>query len=235
MSMRDRPGTHPLEAEFDLPASEILDAIGLRPRCKMSVKGAVAEQHLDKHLTDLFAKGEIDEFQALYGDHEPDFIVRFRGRDFRIECKNVQTPKWKAEHLLKRKRRPDATEAIKIDFKKTRNQKAADAAGSTKSLGNSGRFYERDRCSVLAACLKNRTGNWEFRFIGTQHLSPHKDYADRLSDKVQVDIADEKLWKRRLTDVLEDSTTLSIFTESSLADTGSSNLDAVADPLNEEA
>ena len=209
MSKRSKSGTHPLEREFHLEADEILDAINARPRCKMSVKGAVAEQHLHKHLAGLVQTGDIDEFRPLFADHEPDFVVIVGGNKYLLECKNVEQPRWTPEHLLQGRRPAGKVEPIRIDFKKTRNQKTAAGDGSTspKSKGAAGRFYDPDKFSVLAACLANRTGDWEFRFIGTQYLARHKDHTDRLSDKVEVDAAADTTWKTRLRDVLDDPAT----------------------------
>ncbi len=41
-------GPHPVEIEMGLPASEILDVIRRSDRCYQTVRGYVAERHLEK-------------------------------------------------------------------------------------------------------------------------------------------------------------------------------------------
>ena len=235
--MRKHTGAdaHPLEVEFGLPAREILDAIKDRPRCKMNVRGAVAEHHLGKYLQRLLQRGDIDNYQPLFSDQEPDYRVTFKGKHYLIECKNVEVAKWTPEDQLQKPRASGVTEPIKIDFKKTRTQNAASEDPAARSQGVQGRNYERGKFSVLAACLARRSGNWEFRFIGVQNLKPHEVHSDRLSDKVQVDITVEDLWKSNLTDALEDPSTLSFAAKTSVVETSLSASDTLTGPLSNEA
>lgn len=58
----------------------------------MSVKGAVAEKHLDKALSALKSDQTISEYRRGRGDFEKDFYVTLPGKkkEISIECKNVR-------------------------------------------------------------------------------------------------------------------------------------------------
>ncbi|HEY1350495.1 MAG TPA: hypothetical protein VGF67_12805 [Ktedonobacteraceae bacterium] len=176
---------HDLEVEFGLSASEILDSINRRNRCKIAVRGAIAEAHLYRYLKDLSDKGLIDAFEDFDQDGHPDCSVTFASHTFLIECKNAE----KEQHPASR---------ITIDFQRTRNQKA----------DPSGRFYSPDEFDIVAACLWNRTREWRFCFAATRSLPTHPHYPHRLSNHVLVDSGDlvsetQRIWLHSLPDLLK--------------------------------
>lgn len=163
---------HDLEREFGLPSREILDIINRRNRCKIAVRGAIAEAHLIVHLRRLVESGAIDGFEDFDLDGMPDCRVDFGGRSFLVECKNV-------EKLGETKRPRKEVPPVTIDFWRTR-------APVGKAWE---RYYSPDEFQVLAACLWNRTGAWEFRFAATAELPRHPSYEDRILNRVVVDVA----------------------------------------------
>lgn len=155
--------SHQLERRFGLPARSILDAINSSNRTLVAVKGAVAQEQLKRYLRGLKRSRAIQDFGSVDVDGKPDFWVKFRGRKYLIECKNVQ----------KNLRRGEMT----VDFMRTRYQKTGKP---------SARFYSKSEFEVLAACVFNQTGEWNFRFIATARLDRHPSYADRLTNKVSL-------------------------------------------------
>jgi hypothetical protein len=143
---------HELEREFGLNAVEILDVINNRNRCKIAVRGAIAEAHLLRHLRELESAAVIERFEDYDIDGFPDCRAYYRGRSFLIECKNVEKPK-------PRKRAPES-DPVTIDFQRTRNP--IDKPWE--------RFYLPDEFQIVAACLWNRTGIWNSRFAATADL-----------------------------------------------------------------
>ena len=173
-----RDELHALEHEFGLPAWEILDTINRRNRCKIAVRGAIAEAHLIRHLRRLEEAGYIQGFEDFDRDAYPDCRVDYDGRSFFVECKNVQ----------KQKRQRGETEPVTIDFKRTRNPMANPEA----------RYYGPEEFEIVAACLWNRTRQWVFRFAVTADLPRHPQYPDRILDIVTVDVAESPIWTANL-------------------------------------
>lgn len=156
-------GEHPLEKMFALSAPSILDVIQRNNRLLMAVKGGIAQEHLRQYLVSLRDSREITDFGLLIEEGKPDFWVLWEGRNYFVECKNVQRTLRRGE--------------ITVDFMRTRY---------AKTVGPQGRFYKSSEFHVLAACLFNQTGKWEFRFIPTGKLAPHKEYRGRLDNKVSL-------------------------------------------------
>ncbi|MEZ4750943.1 MAG: hypothetical protein R3B54_10065 [Bdellovibrionota bacterium] len=75
-----------------LTPNELAEVLQNNPRAYMSVKGAVAEKHLDKTLSALKADQTISDYRKGRGDFEKDFYVRLTGKkeEVSIECKNVR-------------------------------------------------------------------------------------------------------------------------------------------------
>lgn len=139
---------HLLESEFELAADEILEVIARSPRCKQMVKGFVAEYHLERILRELAEKGVLDSVERIDKDGEPDFKVEVGNKQLLIECKMVMSA------------RPYANGDLKVDFQRTRN-----SPGDPLS-----RYYKKGDFDIVAACLYNQTGKWEFRYIRTSNL-----------------------------------------------------------------
>lgn len=160
-----------------VPGRLILDSVARSNRILVAVKGAVAQECLRRHLRRLRHSGAIQDFAPIDADGQPDFRVRYRGGEYLVECKNVQ----------KSTRRGEMT----VDFMKTRY---------AKTENPSGRFYKKSDFHVLAACLFNQTGIWEFRFIPTAKLPRHPRYPSRLSSRVSLGPSTKyyRVWSERL-------------------------------------
>lgn len=154
---------HQLEEQFNLSAAEILDVIKSSNRTLIAVRGAIAQEHLRRYLEALKNKGVLSGYSAIDQDGKPDFAVVYKGRQYLIECKNVQKTMRKSE--------------VTVDFMRTRY---------AKTDGPQGRFYKISEFQVLAACLYNQLGIWKFKFISTDRLSVHPTYSDRLDNKVSL-------------------------------------------------
>jgi|GEM_PF-3518471 len=77
-----------------LSASDLAEALANNPRAYMALKGAVAEKHLEKHLSWLQSQGQIESFARAASDFEKDFTVVLQdGSKFFIECKNAEVAK----------------------------------------------------------------------------------------------------------------------------------------------
>src|SRR6266566_4582228 len=81
---------HPLEKMFALEAPSILDVIQRNNRLLMAVKGGIAQEHLRQYLLVLRDSREITDFGLLIEEGRPDFWVLWEGRNYFVECKNVQ-------------------------------------------------------------------------------------------------------------------------------------------------
>lgn len=66
---------HPLEQEYSLTATELLDAMERRFRAKVTLEGAVAEVHLGKQIRALCASGALQRYQEHDRDGYPDYTV----------------------------------------------------------------------------------------------------------------------------------------------------------------
>lgn len=171
---------HPLEIELGLPARDILDIIGGAFRLKVAVRGGVAEHHLGNRLR---LQPELSDVRRLDQDGQPDFSVKFQGRLFRIECKNVL-------------RKAPAGALARVDFQKTR------AAMGDKCS----RYYSSNQFEVLAACLHPVTESWDFRFCPTSNLAPHPRCKGKLTSRVIVSDS----WPTSLPQALDELLTSSV-------------------------
>lgn len=169
--------THWMEKEFGLPARQILDVINGRNRCKIAVRGAIAEAYLIRLLQAMKIEGKITDFEDFDIDGHPDCRVDYRGHAFLVECKNVQKGK---------------TGPVTIDFWRTRSPKEKPWE----------RYYQLQEFQVVAACLWNRTGTWDFRFAATADLPRHPEYADRLLNRLEVDLDESERWTADLASLL---------------------------------
>jgi hypothetical protein len=153
---------HPLEVQFDLSATEILDVIAERFRLGVATRGGVAERHLERALEQDASVAEVTQVDR---DGAPDFDVLSKsGQRLQIECKNA-SPNRARDGL------------IKVEVQKTRSQKQDEA----------GRFYPADHFDVLAVCLFPVTGIWEFRYCRASTLTEHTKHPGRLAAIQRVD------------------------------------------------
>ncbi len=133
-------GPHPVEVEMGLPAWEILDVIKRSDRCYQTVRGYVAERHLEKLLEKLKGSGAIQQSVYVNKDGQPDFRVTLHGQTKTIECKNVMS---KTRY---------ANGDLKVDFQRTRNQLGTGA--------RIGRYYKVTDFDILSACEHNQCNSW---------------------------------------------------------------------------
>ncbi|HET7478339.1 MAG TPA: hypothetical protein VFJ72_02360 [Rubrobacteraceae bacterium] len=182
--MEEKRKLHQLEVQFQMDSVEILDMVLSNNRLHIAVKGAVAQEHLRKYLTELHREGVLDDFEQIDKDGQPDFKLTFEGHDYLLECKNVEKEK-----------RPGGP--MTVDFQRTRAPKEAPHL----------RYYHEDEFELLAACTFNRSGRWEFRFIRTavldRRMAPHND---RFLNRVYVDDSASygKKWSSDLTSILRE-------------------------------
>ncbi len=159
---------HALEIEYGLTKDELLDAINLRFRAKVTLEGAVAEVHLGKLIQRLRDAGLIERFEVHDKDGYPDYSIWLAGatdRALRVECKNIRD----SEEAY---RQDGAITAYKVETQKTR-----------ASQGDpSSRFYGYDQFEVLAVCLGKKTHDWtQFLFIKSKDLARHPKYKTKMA------------------------------------------------------
>lgn len=158
---------HPLETEYGLTATELLDAINRRFRAKVTLEGAVAEVHLGKLIKALVGRKVVARFQEHDVDGYADYTIWLPGpeeKTCRIECKNVRD---KDEGY----RKDGQVVAFKVETQKTRT-----SAGDKTS-----RFYGLNQFEILAVCLGKKTHDWhEFLFIRTTDLKRHSKHEGKL-------------------------------------------------------
>ena len=169
-----------LEQEFELTPQKILEIIQRSPRAKQLVKGFIAEFKLEEVLFQLKKDGKIEDFNRIDKDSQPDFRVLFKRTEMTVECKNVMSGTIFSDG------------SPKVDFQRTRN--ARDDPTS--------RFYTVDDFDVLAACMHNQTGKWEFLFIRTRDLDRDIKYGDPYLRK-SVKVRKEPPWENDLVKVLD--------------------------------
>jgi hypothetical protein len=158
---------HALTRELDLPEGEILSLIKGAPRLKMAVRGWVAEVHLERALRNVAGVRSADRVE---GDGDVDVLVTLQsGKKVRIQCKNVL-------------RQRTAEGVARLDFQRTRTSKNDPCT----------RFYSPHDFDVVAACMHAVSEQWEFEYVATDDLDPHKTCKEKLSNNVKID----KRWTR---------------------------------------
>jgi len=165
---------HPLEDEYDLTASELLNAISRRFRAKVTLEGAVAEAHLGKRISTLCDAGIVSRYEEHDLDGYPDYTIWLptSAEGQLIECKNVRD----ADEAY---RQQGIEVAYKVETQKTRTSKS----------DVSSRFYDCSHFTILAVCLGKKTHQWtDFMFIRSRHLARHKNYPHKLAVMHRVPI-----------------------------------------------
>lgn len=175
---------HPLERDLNASASDILSAIQKGFRAIVDVKGKLAEFFFNKQLEGLRRARVIEEFTWSDKDGQPDFFVRFRGRQLRIECKNIRS-----KELFK------TPPAYKVELQKTRNSKD----------GTNTRGYKHGEFELLAVCLFNHTGKWEYLYVCTKRLERRGDQREFLKIMQKVPFTATGPWKATLLEALKET------------------------------
>jgi hypothetical protein len=178
---------HPLEVKWNTTAWDILSAIERGFRAQVDVKGKLAEWFLFQKLEKMIRRGDLQSVIWQDKDGQPDFFVPYAGREIKIECKNVRSPSQTER----------AKESARVELQKTRNNKK----------GEPTRGYKPEEFDVLAACLFNFTGKWEYLFVATRRLTRRpKPLAQFLTIMQPVPLQPEGFWSYDLSNALKDAT-----------------------------
>lgn len=143
--------SHPLEQLLNADANDIMSAIQGGFRTIVDVKGKLAEYFVAKELQRQVEKGVIQSFEWHDSDGRPDFSIATPSGVLRLECKNVRSGE------VGRKYQPGYV----VEIQRTRNSKD----------GTPSRGYLDTHFDILAACLFNQTGKWEYLFIPANALA----------------------------------------------------------------
>jgi transcriptional regulator with XRE-family HTH domain len=177
------PLGHPLEAEWDTGAWEVMSATAAGFRAKVCVLGKLAEWQLFEVIqSHLDLDSRLRNVVWNDSDDQPDFHVEWDGRPLRIECKNVRRD-------LKKPAR------LRVELQKTRNSKD----------GQNTRSYSRDKFDVLAACLYNQTRSWQFVFCPTRRLAGREQQPNLLAIYHEIQTPVQLPWTPKLLEALQDA------------------------------
>jgi hypothetical protein len=180
---------HPLELEYGLTATEILDAVSRRFRLKVALEGAVAEVHLQRKIEDLKANGIILRHAEHDRNGYPDFTIwpAKTRRPLLVECKNARDDDYRAGAKVV---------AHRAEVQKTRAAKA----------DPSSRYYEAGYFDILAVCVGKKTRNWsDFLFVRSSDLQRHPAYPGKLAVMQRVPLpqsTDISPWYRSLEELI---------------------------------
>ena len=169
---------HPLEEKWNAPAADILTAIEHGFRAQVDVKGKLAEYYLFKKLVALEERGVVKNVQWPDRDGKPDFLVDVGSQTLRVECKNARTPK------TQKNRSAEVAVAHRVELQRTRNSKD----------GTPTRGYRADEFDLLAACLFNISGRWEFLYVVTRDLQRRKNLPEYLEIMQWVPLQPTGVW-----------------------------------------
>jgi hypothetical protein len=188
-----QPVEHPLERLFNASGWDILSAIEKGFRAQVDVKGKLAELFLYLELEKLRSSGAITALEWRDKDGVPDFLLTYHSRDFQVECKNVRSSTRPKPGVAARPRKPtSAPPAWRVEIQKTRNQ----------LTGGPGRGYKVDEFDILAVCLFNQNGRWEYLFIPTANLVRRPMHPDYLQTMQPVPPVAQGNWKATIEEVL---------------------------------
>ena len=176
---------HPLELKFNATGWDILCAIEQGFRAQVDVKGKLAEWFLYKQLKELKSRGVIEDVIWHDTNGRPDFDIMIGGRTIRMECKNVRSGA-----------NPKGYQGdFRVEIQKTRNQLVG---------GVSLRGYRADDFEVLAACLFNQTGTWDYVFVESGRLARRPNFPDYLVIMQPVPPSPRGVCKGTLEEVLNE-------------------------------
>jgi len=186
---------HPLERLFNATGWDILSAIEKGFRAQVDVKGKLAEFFLDRHLEGLLTTGVITALSWRDQDGIPDFLLTYKGAELRVECKNIRSPiKTKPGATGKARKAPPVPPAWRVEIQKTRNQ----------LTGGPARGYKADEFEILAACLFNQNGRWDYLYIPTVSLVRRPLHPDYLQIMQPVPQTAQDPWKGTIEEVLRE-------------------------------
>jgi hypothetical protein len=183
-SENGEPRKHPLEELFKAPGWDILSAIEHGYRARTDVKAKLAEFYLNQQIEGMLARLEISSFTWSDETGAPDFIIEINGVTYRVECKNVRS----GQAVF--------ADGYKVELQKTRNAIA----------GGPSRGYKNDEFDVLAVCLFNQSGSWDFLFADTKRLEVRPKHPDYLVIMQKVPYVATGVWKGTLREVVNELT-----------------------------
>lgn len=165
---------HPVTEKLGACADDVLEAISRGFRAQIDVKGKLAELFMSRTLEALLNERKIERFEWQDRDGRPDFVVRYRGHDLNLECKNIRNETFKCPP------------AYKVELQRTRNSKD----------GTPTRGYRVDEFDVLGVSLFNQIGRWEFAYIATRQLERRPNLREFLVVMQRVPIDIQEPWSR---------------------------------------
>jgi hypothetical protein len=164
---------HPVERMLNASARDILDALENGFRARADLKGKLAELFMSRHLDGLQREDVIDHYEWFDQDGVPDFTIWFTdGTMTQLEVKNVRSGRG----------------PLRAETQKTRASR-----GDPMS-----RYYRVDQFEVIAACLFNATGRWDYVFARSADLERLPQHADYLATMQCIDPAVRHPWHRTL-------------------------------------
>ncbi len=185
-----QPVQHPLEVKFNASAWDILCAIEKGFRAQVDVKGKLAEWFLSKILEEFRATEVFTKVEWSDEDGKPDFRLTSKTFDLTLECKNLRSEEKYADGTYK------------LETQKTRNQKLKEGQEEQELKVKGTRWYRVTEFDIVAACLFNMTGKWEYLFVRTIDLARHPSNSACLKTMQRVPPAPKDPWKATLPEVL---------------------------------
>lgn len=156
-----QPVQHPLEVKFNASAWDILCAIERGFCAQVDVKGKLAEWFLFKVLDEMRATGIFTAVAWSDEDGKPDIRLVSNTFELTLECKNIRSDERYADS------------SYKLETQKTRNQKLKEGQEEQEPRPKGTRWYKVTEFDMVAACLFNQTGRWEYLFARTTDLKRH--------------------------------------------------------------
>jgi len=179
---------HPLEKKLNASARDILDAIASGFRAQVDVKGKLAELYLFRTFQGLQRQGIISELQWSDADGQPDFLLSYRGGPLTVQCKNVRSGGQRC--------RGAETGSFRVELQRTRG-------GIDPKTGEKTRLYRPDEFDVVAVCLFNQKGVWQYVYAAARDLARHRKQADRLEVMHPIPQPTVSPWHDNPVEVLE--------------------------------
>jgi hypothetical protein len=197
----NQPVEHPLEKKFNASAWDILSAVERGFRAQVDVKGKLAEWFLFKILEEMRAAGTFTAVDWTDEDSKPDFHLVGPGFDLRLECKNLRSPSTRKGKAVTERYKDGS---YKLETQKTRSQKSPTSGTQGAAPKENGtRLYKVTEFDVVAACLFNQTGKWEYYFTRTTDLERDARRKNCLKAMQKVPPTPRGIWKATLNEVLD--------------------------------
>lgn len=149
-------------------------------RATVDVKGKLAELYLYRVLLKLRRAGVIESAVWTDKDGQPDFEVVYQGQAYRMECKNIRTPK-------------RAGEPRRAEMQKTRNSRD----------GSNTRGYKFGDFDLIGVCLFNHTGKWDFLYTTCAEMAPRPGAPEFLVVMQPVPNEPDRCWTKDVKDALD--------------------------------